>query len=293
MPADTFWALEGLHARVPEPGAVMIVGDVTLAAGRARWQEGVVTRDLPPVHVAAPVRGTWVALNSPGSRAPSHGIRAYGQTYAIDVLVPDRLEPAGVEHAAPAVGWGVGARPETFVSFGEPVHAVADGVVVAVAGGQRDHRARNSWPGFVFMLVEGSLRELGGPRFVLGNHVVVDHGDGVYAAYAHLRRRSPLVRRGDVVVAGQRLAEVGSSGNTSEPHLHVQLMDRPRLTEAAGLPWRWAGVELRADVVAPRYGLPKAGEGERGLPANGQVFDAADAPGPAAAPPPGSPAAAS
>lgn len=44
---DTFWALEGLHARVPAPGAVMIVGDVVLPDGRgARWQEGVGAGEL-------------------------------------------------------------------------------------------------------------------------------------------------------------------------------------------------------------------------------------------------------
>lgn len=44
---DTFWALEGLHARAPSPGAAMIVGDVELPDGRtARWQEGAATADL-------------------------------------------------------------------------------------------------------------------------------------------------------------------------------------------------------------------------------------------------------
>ncbi|WP_408003879.1 M23 family metallopeptidase [Puerhibacterium puerhi] len=61
------------------------------------------------------------------------------------------------------------------------------------------------------------MREVGGVRFVLGSHVVVDHGDGVWAVYAHLRRGSVRVAPGDVVAAGQQLGEVGSSGNTSDP----------------------------------------------------------------------------
>ena len=45
--ADAFWALEGLHARVPAPGAVLIVGDVALPGGEvARWQEGAGTSEL-------------------------------------------------------------------------------------------------------------------------------------------------------------------------------------------------------------------------------------------------------
>ena len=76
------------------------------------------------------------------------------------------------------------------------------------------------------MPVEGTVREISGAGLVLGNHVVVDHGDGVFAAYAHLRQGSPHVADGDRMQAGQPLAEVGNSGNTTEPHLHVQLMDR-------------------------------------------------------------------
>ncbi|MCO8273844.1 helix-turn-helix domain-containing protein [Actinoplanes sp. TRM 88003] len=56
--ADVFWALEGLLARVDEPGAVLITGGVTLPDGRvARWQEGAGTAELLDTdwsqHVAA------------------------------------------------------------------------------------------------------------------------------------------------------------------------------------------------------------------------------------------------
>jgi hypothetical protein len=38
----------------------------------------------PPVEVALPVAGRWLAFNSPADRVPSHHLHAYGQTYAID-----------------------------------------------------------------------------------------------------------------------------------------------------------------------------------------------------------------
>lgn len=221
-----------------------------------------------PVDVDAPVRGRWVAVNSPGTRVPSHGVRSYGQAYAVDVLHP-------TAHGAPTqLGWGLRPRPATaYPTYGEPVHAVADGVVVAVVDRQHDHRGRDTWPALVWMMVvEAFFRELGGQRWILGNHVVVDHGDGVWSAYAHLRRGSVGVREGAPVRAGQVLAEVGNSGNTSEPHLHFQLMDAPAATGAAGLPWRWRGVELldEADPVRTT-GDPKPSAID-GVPPNGQVF---------------------
>ena len=55
-----------------------------------------------PEVVAPPVRGRWTALNSPATKVPSHGVRAYGQTYAIDILHPS---PPGTPTK---VGWGMG-----------------------------------------------------------------------------------------------------------------------------------------------------------------------------------------
>ena len=46
-------------------------------------------RHLPagePVVVHSPVVGRWAALNSPATKVPSHGVRAYGQAYAIDLV---------------------------------------------------------------------------------------------------------------------------------------------------------------------------------------------------------------
>lgn len=233
-----------------------------LALVRPRWD-----RDQAPVAVRPPVRGAWVAMNSPATKVPSHGMRAYAQTYAIDILHP---RPPGTRRRP---GWGLGLRaPERFSSFGEPVRAVADGVVVTTSSRQRDHRARLTWPSILYLLVaEGFCRELGGARFVLGNHVVVDHGDGVHSAYAHLRRGSLTVAEGDRVEAGHQIGEVGNSGNTTEPHLHVQLMDDATVTGAAGVPFRWEGIEVPGDTDPSIVDEPVPAD-VPGVPADGQVF---------------------
>ncbi|WP_433378826.1 M23 family metallopeptidase [Actinoplanes sp. CA-142083] len=196
-----------------------------------------------PVLVEPPVRGPWRAANSPASRVPSHGVHAYGQTYAID-LVFDR---PGVSRPR---------RPADFPGFGQPLFAAAGGRVVRVSQWQRDHWGRTSVPGVLFLLAEGMVRELFGAGRVIGNHIVIDQGDGRYALYAHLRRHLAMVRPGDRVAAGQQLASCGNSGNSSEPHLHFQLMDHPRPTFAAGLPFEFAGgVPANGTFVATESSL--------------------------------------
>ena len=52
-------------------------------------------------------------------------------------------------------------------------------------------------------------------------------GRGLYACYAHMKRGSVRVRRGQRVRAGQRIGLVGNSGNTTVPHLHFGIQRRP------------------------------------------------------------------
>ncbi|HYA01281.1 MAG TPA: M23 family metallopeptidase [Candidatus Binatia bacterium] len=54
-----------------------------------------------------------------------------------------------------------------------------------------------------------------------GLHVVIDHGSGLTSLYAHLEAVS--VHNGEPVSAGQRIGLVGSTGNSTGPHLHFEI----------------------------------------------------------------------
>lgn len=230
-----------------------------------------VADDVGPVALASPVRGRWAAVNSPGQRLPSHGTRARGQYCAVDVCGPD------TPGTPPLVSWALrGSRPEEYACFGAPVHAMAGGRVVTAYDGRRDHRSRNTWPLLAFMLVvEGLAREIAGTRAILGNHVVVDHGDGTYAAYAHLRRGSVAVRAGDEVAVGDVLGHLGNTGNTSMPHLHVQLMDRANPDAAAGIAMTWhdAVPTGELDPALARWAKDPHPSALPGMPRNAELFE--------------------
>jgi len=192
--------------------------------------------DVAPVAVSPPVRGRWTALNSPASKKPSHGTHGHGQTFAVDLVF--EAEPG----SRPGFGSGPGFRPPAdFPAFGRPLYAPADATVVRVHTRARDHRSRSSWTAYAYLVAEGMVRELAGSRFLLGNHIVLDLGGGVYAVLAHLRRNSATVRPGERVSAGRQIGECGNSGNSSEPHVHFQLMDSPYPAVAAGLPFTFPG----------------------------------------------------
>jgi len=218
-------------------------------------------QERDPLRVAVPVRGRWRGLNSPTSKVPSHTHRL-AQTYAIDIThEPDGASPRTFDPL-----WAPMRRPETFPSFGQEVLSPVDGEVIAVHGTSRDHLSRLSWPGIAYLLLEGFVRSLGAPRHLLGNHVMVradgaGAADGPVAVLAHLRRGSPVVQVGERVRTGQVLGQCGNSGNSSDPHVHFQLMDGPDIDSARGLPFTW------------RH-LDEDGAVQQGVPANEELFTA-------------------
>ena len=60
-----------------------------------------------------------------------------------------------------------------------------------------------------------------GPKGSYGNLVVVDHGNGVQTYYAHCS--SIFVSAGQSVSQGQKISTIGSTGNSTGPHLHLEV----------------------------------------------------------------------
>ena len=61
-----------------------------------------------------------------------------------------------------------------------------------------------------------------GPNGAYGRTVEIDHGDGLVSRYGHASRI--LVRVGDLVLPGQQIATVGSTGRSTGPHLHFEIL---------------------------------------------------------------------
>lgn len=56
-----------------------------------------------------------------------------------------------------------------------------------------------------------------------GNCIVIDHGNGLWTLYAHIQNGGLLVDEGDKVNRGDKIALVGSTGNSTGPHLHFEV----------------------------------------------------------------------
>ena len=178
--------------------------------------------------------GRWLVENSPGNRVPNYETKAFGSSHAIDFVPVDergRSAPRSLRSLVRS------EPPEVFMGFGRPILSPTSGAVVVAHDGELDHEARRSQLTLLpYMLTQGR-RVRAGPAAIAGNHVVVAISPtGPFVLLAHLRRSSVQVSVGESVSAGQQLAECGNSGNSTEPHVHVQVSDSTDWTQANGIP---------------------------------------------------------
>ena len=87
-------------------------------------------------------------------------------------------------------------------------------------------------------------------------------GQAVYILLAHLKRGSIGVAPGDRVRAGAQVGLCGNSGNSTQPHLHVQAMDSSFLPDSRGLSVVFLEYALRHADGADRVsrGIPRRRE---------------------------------
>ncbi len=124
-------------------------------------------------------------------------------------LLEKRLQSLMVPNSAPVagpVGSGFGFRLDPFngraaLHAGLDVPADVGTAVAAAAGG---------------------VVQLSETHPAYGNLVEIDHGNGLATRYAH--NSKVLVNLGDVVKRGQVIAEVGSTGRSTGPHLHFEVL---------------------------------------------------------------------
>jgi len=192
--------------------AMLVLLNGALAVHLARGRQ---PPRVPMIDLVFPfANGTYYAVNGGSNQlVNAHNMtltsdrfrRWRGQSHGVDLLKLNRrgLRADGLMPSDPA----------RYAIFGEPVLAPCSGAVISTLDG---------------------LTDLEPPRMdrehMTGNHVILSCMDA-WIVLAHLREGSVCVAPGDTVAIGQRLGDVGNTGNSAEPHLHIHAQ-RPGTVDA-------------------------------------------------------------
>jgi hypothetical protein len=157
---------------------------------------------------------------------PINGTLDPSETFAIDWV---QVDAHGLAYRTD------GRKPEDWIGYGAEILAVAPGTVVEVVRDLPDVTPGKNPEGLTIAQIAG-------------NHVIIDMGSGYYAMYAHLAPGSVQLHVGDYVRQGQKLGLLGNTGNSSAPHLHFQVMDRPSSLDDTSLPFVFDHMNLEGRV---------------------------------------------
>jgi hypothetical protein len=185
----------------------------------------------PAVTLEFPLKNGTYYIAQAGGTSVVNAHHPYGsQTYAVDILQLNRM-------GRNAVGLHQTSLDQ-YAIFGTPIYSPCDGIVTTSVDGLND-------------LPPGSA---GDTIHAAGNHVFIDcQKEQVQVLLAHMMKGSILVKEGVPVKTGEPIGQVGNSGNTSEPHLHIHARQGgtpDKLTSGVGVPILFNGrFLLRNEVI--------------------------------------------
>jgi hypothetical protein len=183
----------------------------------------------------------WLAANGPSNTSIHRravivldGRPRVPERYAIDWI---KLGDDGNSYS------GDQYKNSSYHAYDVPILAVADGKIITVKDGLPENVPQKSKPVGIQTLVT-----------MPGNHVIEDVGGGLYVGYAHLIPGTIAVKAGEHVHRGQVLGRLGNSGNSTEPHLHLQVCNAPSFLICEGVPMEFQRMSLT------KYRIEKHGE---------------------------------
>ena len=149
------------------------------------------------IDLASPFHsGRQIVLHGGTSPFTNGHFHVKPQNYALDIVGLNKL---GMRSTSISGGTDL----ENYVIFGESVYSPIDGKILIVVDKYADLIPPKSD-------VEN----------IAGNHILIE-SNGVEIILAHFKKGSIVVKVGDIVTTNTLLGQVGNTGNTSEPHLHI------------------------------------------------------------------------
>lgn len=172
------------------------------------------------IKIESPLEGEWKILCPPGHH-PN----------AFDFVKTSANHDS--THRKRNINFLVGRiKSSDYYGWEKPVLSPVNGKVIRSCDGRKDHLYTNLWQTIVIWYnatYKFRPQEKNGRLDIrpnAGNHVMIETNDGCIVFLAHLKNGSVLVKEGQKIEIGEVIGMVGNSGNSTAPHLHINIFDQ-------------------------------------------------------------------
>ncbi len=226
-----------LAPRIPF-ATVQLTVELTFADQRVYTLTQQINATQRPLVIGAPLRGGgWYCT---GNSIHHHHQRVMYMTETGETIVPQRFALDLVQYQTMVKlpnNMRDGIQNKDLRTFGQAVLAVKDAHVVDLQQDLPDKRPFEN-PDSTNL------------QAAVGNYLILATTTGHFVLYAHLMRNSICVNKGDWVQKGAVIAAIGNSGNSTQPHLHLQVSETAApILESNGLPFVFDCYRHKAHVI--------------------------------------------
>jgi hypothetical protein len=198
--------------------------------------------------VSFPLKGIYISPNTPGTKIPSHGTDSFGETYAIDFVMIKDNDKLRKPYRKSLFEYLInGLDLDDFFGWGQTVYSPVSGEVLEV---ENDIEERN--PVHILNDYKNTIKVTqefidtgASAKIITGNYVMIKISENKYALLAHLKKGSINVVVGQKIKVHDIIGELGHSGNSTMPHLHMQFMNSKDYKVAKGLPFVFESYEVK------------------------------------------------
>ncbi|MFA6846434.1 MAG: M23 family metallopeptidase [Sphaerochaetaceae bacterium] len=190
--------------------------------------------------VSPPLSGVYISPNTPGSKIPSHGTSGFGEEYAIDFVMINEYDKFKKPYRKSFFEYLFkGLQLADFYGWGQEVYSPVNGEVVEIENNISERNPVNIFKDYknTIDVTNDYIKNGASSKIITGNYVMIKMADDAYALLVHLKQGSVSVRVGQKVKAHEVIGELGHSGNSTMPHLHMQFMNSKDFSIAKGLPF--------------------------------------------------------
>ena len=176
--------------------------------------------EIEKISIDFPLKGDWQFLRPPGHHP-----------FAFDFV---KMDEKRIKYSKRSkISFFMGKIPsDQYYCWDQPIYSPIDGIVLQTGVGWKDHQDTNIWKTLILWFnatYRSKLEEIDGKLEIrpnTGNYVMIKAEAGYIVFLAHLKCGSTIVEKGQAVKSGDLIGKVGNSGNSTAPHLHINLFDQ-------------------------------------------------------------------